>query len=77
MVRQKVKINLGYVLNRLFFVVQNIIVIKRDQSALRDKDGMLHPFTKPGLGFKIRKEWLRKYLNFSDIRFSKIITNSI
>ena len=26
-----------------------------------DKDGMLHPFTKPGLGFEIRKNWLRKY----------------
>jgi D-galactarolactone cycloisomerase len=28
---------------------------------LPDKDGMLHPFTKPGLGFEIRKDWLRKY----------------
>ena len=26
-----------------------------------DKDGMLHPFTKPGLGFEIRKDWLRRY----------------
>jgi L-alanine-DL-glutamate epimerase-like enolase superfamily enzyme len=26
-----------------------------------DKDGMLHPFTRPGLGFEIRKDWLRKY----------------
>ena len=26
-----------------------------------DKDGMLNPFTKPGLGFEIRKDWLRKY----------------
>jgi hypothetical protein len=26
-----------------------------------DKDGMLPPFTKPGLGFEIRKDWLRKY----------------
>ncbi|MGB5746458.1 MAG: hypothetical protein WBM69_05725 [Desulfobacterales bacterium] len=28
---------------------------------LPDKDGMLHPFTRPGLGFDIRKDWLRKY----------------
>ena len=26
-----------------------------------DKDGMLHPFTKPGLGFEVRKDWLRRY----------------
>jgi len=26
-----------------------------------DKDGMLHPPTRPGLGFEIRKDWLRKY----------------
>ena len=26
-----------------------------------DKDGMLPPFTRPGLGFEIRKDWLRKY----------------
>ncbi|MEJ2282764.1 MAG: mandelate racemase/muconate lactonizing enzyme family protein [Desulfobacterales bacterium] len=26
-----------------------------------DKDGMLHPFTKPGLGFEIRKDWLHRY----------------
>ena len=26
-----------------------------------DKDGMLYPFTKPGLGFEIRKDLLRKY----------------
>jgi L-alanine-DL-glutamate epimerase-like enolase superfamily enzyme len=28
---------------------------------LPDKDGMLQPFTRPGLGFEIRKDWLRKY----------------
>ena len=26
-----------------------------------DKDGMLYPFTKPGPGFEIRKDWLCKY----------------
>ena len=26
-----------------------------------DKEGMLHPFTKPGLGFDIRKDRPRKY----------------
>lgn len=29
--------------------------------ALSDKEGMLHPFTKPGLGFEIRKDLLKKY----------------
>ena len=28
---------------------------------LPDKDGMLHPFKNPGLGFEIRKDWLGKY----------------
>ncbi len=28
---------------------------------LPEKDGMLRPFTKPGLGFEIGKDWLRKY----------------
>ena len=26
-----------------------------------DKDGMLQPPARPGLGFEIRKDWLRKY----------------
>jgi L-alanine-DL-glutamate epimerase-like enolase superfamily enzyme len=28
---------------------------------LPDKDGMLQPFSRPGLGFEINKKWLRKY----------------
>ena len=28
---------------------------------LPDKDGILHPFKKPGLGFEIRKDWLSRY----------------
>ena len=28
---------------------------------LPDKDGMLQPFTRPGLGFEVNRRWLRKY----------------
>lgn len=43
-----------------------------------DKDGVLHPFTRPGLGFEIRKDWLRKYgkrffkLNETRLKFKVI-----
>jgi L-alanine-DL-glutamate epimerase-like enolase superfamily enzyme len=50
---------------------------------LPDNDGMLHPFTKPGLGFEIRPDLLRKYgkrffkINETRLKFKVILEKGL